>query len=125
MFAGKTGYQAPGAFMEYPPQDPRTVLRIVELLFILGTLFLLDIITTQVILRMGGVEFNPLMAGVVTNPALHLGIKATILLLIFSVSLIAEQRVKGSSLVFYCILILLYTAVVLHNMLFFMPQMVM
>jgi hypothetical protein len=124
MFAGRTGYPAGGTFTEYPPLDDRTVFRMIELLSILGTLFLLDIVTTQVILRMGGAELNPFMAGVVAYPALHLGIKAAILLLIFSVSLIAEKRVEGSGFIFYGFLILLYGVVVLHNLLFFVPRMI-
>jgi hypothetical protein len=60
----------------------------------------------------------------VANPALHLGIKAAILLVIFSVSLIAEQRVEGSGFIFYGVLIMLYIIVVLHNLLFFIPRMI-
>jgi hypothetical protein len=123
MLAGTPGYRDRGMFREYPPLDEQTILLMVELLLILGALFLLDITTTQVILRMGGAELNPLMAGVVANPALHLVVKAATLLL-FPVSLIAEQRVKGSGLPFYSALILLYSAVVLHNLLFFVPQII-
>ena len=125
MFAGKTGHAAPFAFPGYRPLDHETVRRIVELLLVLGTLFLLDIITTQIILRMGGIELNPFMAGIVTHPALHLVIKAAILLIIFPVSLIAEQRVKGSGAFFYCVLILLYITVILNNLLFIVPRIAM
>ena len=124
MLTGGTGHQVKGVFPEYPSLDERTVRHIIELLCILGTLFLLDIVTTQVILWMGGVEQNPFMAGVVANPALHLGIKILILLLIFFASLVAEQRVKGSSIFFYGTLILFYIAVILHNLLFIIPQIV-
>ena len=122
MFAGRPGHTVIGIFPVNHPLDPDTVRRSVELLAILGTLFLLDISTTQIILRMGGVELNPLMAGIVANPVLHLGIKAAILLVIFTVSLIAEQRVKGSSAVFYCVLITLYIFVVLNNLFVILPQ---
>jgi hypothetical protein len=122
MFAGRPGHLFRCIFPEYRPLDDETFRHIVILLIILGTLFLLDIVTTQVILWMGGIELNPLMAGIVANPPLHMGIKATILLLIFSVSLIAEQRVKGSSAVFYCILITLYVFVVINNMFVILPQ---
>ena len=125
MFAGKTGHAAPFAFPGFHTLDKETVRRIVELLLVLGTLFLLDILTTQIILRMGGVELNPFMTGIVANPALHLVIKAAILLIIFPVSLIAEQRVKGSGAFFYCVLILLYIAVVLNNLLFIIPRIAM
>jgi len=122
MFAGRPGHQVRRIFPEFPLLDDETSHRIIVLLLILGTLFLLDILTTQVILRMGGIELNPLMAGIVANPLLHLGIKAAILLLIFSISLIAEQRVKGSSAVFYCVLITLYVFVVINNLFVILPQ---
>lgn len=125
MFAGRTGYISPGIFPEYRPLDHKTVRRIAGLLLVLGTLFLLDIATTQIILRMGGMELNPFMAGIVANPVLHITIKAAILLLVFSVSLIAEQRVKGSGAFFYCVLILLYIAVVLNNLSFIVPRIAM
>jgi len=122
MSAGLLGHNVQCAYLEYCPLEDGTFRRIVELLLILGTLFLLDIVTTQIILRMGGVELNPLMAGIVANPVLHLGIKAAILLLIFPVSLIAEQRVKGSSAVFYCVLITLYIFVVVNNAFVILPR---
>jgi hypothetical protein len=122
MFAGRAGHAIPGIFPEYRSLDHETLRRIIELLLILGILFLLDIITTQIILRMGGVELNPFMAGIVAYPALHLVIKAVILLIIFPVSLIAEQRVKGSGALMYCVLILLYLAVILNNLLFIVPR---
>jgi len=122
MFAGRPGHQIRRIFPEFPPLDDETSHRIIVLLLILGTLFLLDILTTQVILRMGGIELNPLMAGIVANPPLHFGIKAAILLLIFSISLKAEQQVKGSSVVFYCVLITLYVFVVINNLFVILPQ---
>ena len=106
----------------YGPLSHETERRIVILLLILGALFLLDILTTQIILRTGGIELNPLMTGIVANPALHLVIKATILILIFPVSLIAEQRVKGSGTIFYCALITLYSFVIINNMLIILPR---
>ena len=48
-----------------------TVWHVIIFTSILAFLFLLDILTTQVILRMGGVELNPVMAGVVASPILH------------------------------------------------------
>ena len=122
MFAGRIGHVNPGIFPEYRSLGHETVRRIIEVLLILGILFLLDIITTRIILRMGGVELNPVMAGIVSYPALHLVIKAVIFLIIFPVSLIAERRVKGSGALMYCILILLYLAVILNNLLFIVPR---
>lgn len=122
MFAGRPGHPVRCIFPEYPPIDDGTSRRIGGLLLILGMLFLLDIVTTQIILFLGGVEMNPFMAGIVANPALHLIIKAVILLLIFSVSIIAEQRVKGSSAVFYCVLITLYLFVIINNLFVILPR---
>jgi hypothetical protein len=122
MFAGKPGYPARCIFRESSLTDGRTSRRIGGLLLVLGMLFLLDIVTTQIILFQGGVEMNPFMAGIVASPALHLIIKAAILLLIFSVSIIAEQQVKGSSAVFYCVLITLYLFVFINNMFVILPR---
>jgi hypothetical protein len=104
------------------PLERITVRRSVVLLLVLGSLFLLDIATTQVILLMGGVELNPLMEGIVANPVVHLLLKAGILLVIFIVSLIAEQRVRGSGSFFYCVLITLYFFVVLNNLFVLLPR---
>ncbi len=125
MFAGRPGQNVPYGYPVHRPIEYETLRRIVELLLILGTLFLLDIITTQITLRMGGVELNPFMAGIVANPVLHMGIKAAILLVIFPVSLIAERRVRGSGAVFYCVLILLYILVVANNLSFILPRIAM
>ena len=120
MFAGKP--EISYTFPAFYPADAETLHRNVEFLIVLGVLFLLDIITTQVILQMGGLELNPMMAGIVANPALHLGIKALSLLAIFVITLAAEQRVRGSGTVFYGILILLYLIVVLNNLIVILPQ---
>lgn len=122
MHAGIFGNSVRLPLREYRPLDDGTSRRIVELLLILGALFLLDIVTTWIILRTGGVELNPFMTGIVADPALHLVIKAAVLLLIFPVSLIAEQRVRGSGLVFYCVLITLYIFVFVNNAFVLLPQ---
>jgi len=125
MFTGSTEPAVPVVFPGFRSLDHKTVLRIVEFLLVLGTLFLSDILTTQIILRIGGTELNPFMTGIVANPIQHLVLKTAILLIIFPVSLIAEQKVKGSGDFFYCILILLYTTVVLNNLLFILPRIAM
>jgi|WetSurMetagenome_2_1015567.scaffolds.fasta_scaffold07111_2 hypothetical protein len=122
MFAGKPGHYGPSAFPVYRPLDPGTVCQCIVLLFILGTLFLLDIVTTQIILHMGGIELNPFMAGIVNYPAFHLVIKALLFLVIIPVSLVAEQRLQGLGIGFYCALILLYTVVILNNLIVIMPR---
>jgi len=121
MSAGITGQNPWSIFPGYRPLDDGTFHKFRELLLILGTLFLLDIVTTGIILRMGGLELNPFMEGIVANPALHLIIKAAILLLIFLVSLVAEQRVERSGVVFYCILITWYIFIVVNNAFVILP----
>ena len=122
MFRGRPGQNVQCGFLDYRPIDGKTLSRIGECLLILGTLFLLDIMTTRIIIRNGGVELNPVMAGIASNTALHVVIKATILLLVFPVSLIAEQRVKGSSIFLYFVLITIYIFVVINNILIIFPR---
>lgn len=121
MPAGVHQHTLPCIFPDFRQADDGTSRRIMEFLQILGILFLLDIVTTEIILALGGVELNPLMAGIVANPALHLGVKAAILLVILLVSLVAEQRVKGSCTAFYCVLIVLYMFVVVNNAFVIIP----
>lgn len=109
-------------YLDYRSVDNTTNRRIKEFSLILAALFLLDILTTQVILWLGGIELNPLMAGVVTSPAIHIAIKSAILLLIIVVSLIAEKEVRGSSVIFYCVLITLYIFVFVNNVFVMLPQ---
>lgn len=102
----------------------RPYLRIAVFLPILASLFLLDIATTEIILMMGGVELNPIMAGIVVSPMAHILLKTAIFLIIFIVSLIAEHRVEGSGIPFYGILIVLYIVVVAHNIAVILPRVI-
>jgi len=125
MSAGEPGPQVRYTSTLHRLQDPKTVRLSVELLLILSILFLLDVVTTQIVLIRGGVELNPLMARIVAHPALHLGIKTAILLIIFPVSLIAERRVRGSAIFLYFVLIVLYIAVDINNLSVILPQIAM
>jgi hypothetical protein len=118
----ETGNRERSSILDYSPLDSRITTLLTGLLSILGLLFLTDIITTQIILRMGGMELNPFMAIVVANPVLHLGIKAAVLLVVFTISIMAEKRIRGSGLFFYGILIPFYICVVLNNMLVIVPH---
>ena len=109
-------------YLDYRPVDDATNRRITEFALILAALFLLDILTTQVILWLGGIELNPSMAGVVASPAIHIVLKSATLLLIIVVSLIAEKEVRGSSILFYCVLITFYIFVVVNNVFAILPQ---
>ena len=113
-----SGFALPGPY----PLDTVRARQIVEFTLILGSLFLLDIGTTQIILWMGGVELNPLMTGVVTIPALHLALKSAILLAAVLVAILGERYVRGSSVYLYCILIPLYIFIVVNNLFVILPQ---
>ena len=101
-----------------------TLLQVLLFTSVLAFLFLLDITTTQAILGMGGVELNPLMAGVVTFPLLHVIIKCGILLLVIPIALIAESKVRGAGVALYAILIVMYTAVTFNNITVLLPHIV-
>jgi len=122
MPAGSPAFTVPRAFAEYPPGDDDVARRFGDLVLILGSLFLLDIVTTEFILVSGGVELNPFMAAIVTHPVIHLAIKAAILLTIVVVSLAAEKRVRRSGVFFYCTLITMYIFVVVNNLFVIIPQ---
>ncbi|MDP3563691.1 MAG: DUF5658 family protein [Methanoregula sp.] len=111
-------------YLDYRPVDDTTHRRITEFSLILAALFLLDILTTELILWLGGIELNPAMVGIVTSPLVHLTIKACTLILIILVSLVAETRVRGSSMAFYCILITLYLFVIVNNAFVLIPHIV-
>ena len=101
-----------------------TLLQVIFFTGILAVLFLLDITTTQAILGMGVVELNPLMAGVVAFPLLHVILKCGILLLVIPIALIAESKVRGAGVALYAILIVTYTAVTFNNITVLLPHIV-
>ena len=109
-------------FLDYRPVDETINRRITEFSLILAALFLLDILSTQIILWLGGIELNPAMSGAVTSPLMHIAIKAGTLLLIIIVSLIAESKVKGSAIGFYCVIITLYIFVIVNNTFVLVPH---
>jgi hypothetical protein len=95
---------------------------VIFLSLILADLFFLDILTTQLILNMGGVELNPLMTGVVTTPLLHVLLKIGIIMCVIPVALNSEARIKGSSMLLYAALIIMYIVVVLNNTSVLLPR---
>lgn len=111
-------------FPGYHGIDAGTDRKIREFVFILAGLFVLDIITTHLILWLGGIELNPVMAMVVVNPLLHLAIKAGTLLLIILVSIIAEIKVRRSSVAFYSAIITLYIFVLVNNSFVLIPHII-
>lgn len=107
---------------KYRPADPVTDRRITDFSLILAALLFLDILTTDIILRFGGIEQNPAMVGIVASPFVHIAIKAGTLLLIIIVSLIAERNIKGSAIPFYCVIITMYLVVFVHNTFVLVPR---
>lgn len=105
-----------------PPVGYLAGRNIPGLSILVAGLFLLDIISTHAILLTGGMELNPLMAGIVTSPFVHLAIKAATLLLIIIVSLVAEKKVQGSSVGFYYVIIILYIFVIVNNVFVLIPH---
>ena len=96
--------------------------RIAEFSLILAALFILDIVSTHLILWLGGIELNPAMACIVTSPLINTMVKAATLLLIITVSLIAEANVKGSTIGFYAAIIALYIVVLVNNTIVLVPH---
>jgi len=116
------GTGSPAKFPGVLLTDTSTNRRIAEFTLILAALFLLDILTPQSILRLGGIELNPAMAGIVASPFVHLAVKAGTLLLIMLVALIAETKVKGSAIAFYCVIITLYLFIIVNNAFVLIPR---
>jgi hypothetical protein len=104
------------------PATVRFDRRIADLSLILAALFTLDIVTTHLILWLGGIELNPVMTGIVASPSAHIAVKAATLLLIITVSLIAEANVKGSTIGFYAAIIALYILVLVNNTIVLVPH---
>ena len=90
--------------------------RIVICVCILSVLFLLDVLTTHIILSGGGIEYNLFMAGIVQNPLVHIIVKTLLLLLVVLVAKNAETTVKGSGLILFYLIILWYTICLGNNL---------
>ena len=82
---------------------------------LLGMLFLADVISTEAILGLGGVELNPVMAGIVASPLLHGIVKAAVLLLVLSACRYAEKRVRYAGGLALMVLLLWYGVVIGNN----------
>ncbi|MDO9540216.1 MAG: DUF5658 family protein [Methanocalculus sp.] len=86
------------------------------LILALASLFLLDVITTELILILGGVELNPVMAGIVASPILHLALKAAVFLFVITTTGYAERRVPASGVVALAAVVLWYGVVIGNNL---------
>lgn len=92
-----------------------TGLLLIPGIFSLILLFSIDIITTDLILSLGGMELNRLMAGVVAYPVAHLALKGVVLIYIVGVCTWAEQRIARSGIAAMAIIVAFYVVVALHN----------
>lgn len=83
---------------------------------IITGLFILDILTTQVILAGGGIEYNPFMAGVVQSPLVHTAIKLLLLVLVVVTAEYSETTLKGSGVALFAVIIGWYFICVGNNL---------
>ncbi|MFA4861865.1 DUF5658 family protein [Methanoregula sp.] len=83
---------------------------------ILGMLFFLDILSTEIILKSGGVEQNPVMEGIVQWPLLHLVVKSLLLVLVIFMARAAEGQIRGSGKIFFVFIIGMYILVIGNNL---------
>jgi len=83
---------------------------------VLAILFLLDCITTELVLIGGGMELNPVMVGIVASPALHLAVKGAVFLFILGATGYAGRQVQSSGVVALSAIIIWYGMVVGNNL---------
>jgi hypothetical protein len=88
-------------------------------IIILGVLLNLDVLTTSLVIRLGGYEMNPLMAGLVGAPIVHLFVKWLILVFVVLVACFSDKAIKGSGICLMCLIIIWYSVVVANNTLTF------
>ena len=93
-----------------------TGLLLIPGIFLLILLFSVDIITTEMILALGGSELNRLMAGVVAYPMAHLALKGIVLIYITGICMWAEKKITQSGVTAMAIIVAFYVVVALHNM---------
>jgi len=93
-----------------------TGLLLVPGIFSLILLFSVDIITTEMILTLGGSELNRLMAGVVAYPVAHIALKGIVLVYITGVCMWAEKKITQSGVTAMAVIVSFYVVVALHNM---------
>ncbi|MCK9543311.1 MAG: DUF5658 family protein [Novosphingobium sp.] len=97
-------------FINEPPGFILTLLSI----FVLY-LFANDIVLTDLILSLGGVEYNILMMQVVSSPAIHVIVKSIAFAAIACIAYKAEKSMKYSGGLIMLVTAGFYSVVVLHN----------
>lgn len=113
--------------MEFPEQVPSLADRVNRALFVdigypfflgmvfLSVLFSLDVITTSIILKLGGVELNGAMAPVVTSMPLHALLKWAVIIFIVAVARWCDGKVRNAGLLMVAIVIIWYGIVIFNN----------
>ncbi|MGC9435812.1 MAG: DUF5658 family protein [Methanomicrobiales archaeon] len=89
------------------------------LIGILGMLLFLDVLTTTLILDLGGTELNPVMQPVVGNPLIHLGVKVTFAGFVMFIMIRAERMVEYSGAAILTAVCSFFGVVFVHNLWFF------
>lgn len=82
---------------------------------IFGGLLFLDVLTTTIILRMGGSELNPAMQFIVDNPCLHLIVKFIFAGFVIWMVSRAEHMKEYSGAVILLAVCTMFFIVVIHN----------
>ena len=98
-----------------PVRDPR-VPELAVGLYMLGLLFIGDIVSTEYILVRGGHEINQYMIPFVEDPFLHIAIKFIVLCLVALVAVYANKKVPRAGSILVIAVILLYSVVVASNL---------
>jgi len=89
-------------------------------LVILGVLLLLDVLTTSLVLSVGGYETNVFMEGIVTIPVVHLFLKWLFLVFVVMMARFCDRIVQGTGLYIMCVIIGGYSLVIANNTLVFL-----
>ncbi|HIH27791.1 MAG TPA: hypothetical protein HA256_07490 [Methanoregulaceae archaeon] len=89
-------------------------------LVILGVLLILDVLTTSLVLSVGGYETNVLMEGIVTIPVVHLFLKWLFLVFVVIAARFCDWMVQGTGLYIMCVIIGWYSLVIANNTLIFL-----
>jgi hypothetical protein len=82
----------------------------------IGCLMGFDVISTTLILSLGGMELNPIMAYIVESPFLHLGLKIAVAGVFIWMGSIAQKKAYGSGYAILCAPVLMYSYVGFNNL---------
>ena len=84
-------------------------------IIILGVLLNLDVLTTSLVISLGGYEMNPIMAGVVGVSMIHLFVKWLVLVFVVLVATLSDRIMNGAGICVMCVIIGWYSLVVANN----------